>query len=379
GVTLPVPDPQDLFIPSEVSDLIMLPPKTKRSPGRPPTKRKRSAGEIPPSESEDYGGNDSSHTEDREFEDLIRRDQAELNYNYAATVQYPPQPKVEFGFPQTCYCGGRPKLATSRTVNDPGRRYYTCDYVNDGDCHVHKWWDEAVMEEMRARDTHTLQLSEKVDYLTFWNDYDPQLNKFKDLQNETEQKLVRLEKIVSELAENRTRLTNGFEYFGKMTVAKYKRFFYSLPIVGERTEQQLILLAKAGLKEEIRDGLETEEFAILEALFEEAEEVEEGLKETPPSSPRKRRRTSPDHRSSKRARKAERKGDPEDEGYGYPGEEETGLKDDEEGDYWEWMQMDTDVDDDASDWTDDTLGYGKFRMDNYPDSSGTDSSTSDSN
>ncbi|KAL0669044.1 hypothetical protein Bca4012_031748 [Brassica carinata] len=42
AVTLPVPDPQDLFIPSEVSDLIMLPPKTKRPPGRPPTKRKRS-------------------------------------------------------------------------------------------------------------------------------------------------------------------------------------------------------------------------------------------------------------------------------------------------------------------------------------------------
>ncbi|CDY70915.1 BnaCnng70320D [Brassica napus] len=165
---------------------------------------------------------------------------------------------------------------------------------------------------------------------------------------------------------------------GKMTVVKYKRFFYSLPIVGERTEQQLILLAKAGLKEEIRDDLETEEFATLEALFEDAEEVEEGLKETPPSSPGKRRCTSPDHRSSKRARKAEKKGDQEDEGYGYPGKGETGLKDDEEGDNWEWMQMDTDVDDDASDWTDDTLGSGQFRMDNYPDSSGTDSSTSDS-
>ncbi|CAG7897165.1 unnamed protein product [Brassica rapa] len=295
-------------------------------------------------------------------EDLIRRDQAELNYNYAAAVQYPPQPEVEFGFPQTCYCGGRPKLATSRTVNDPGRRYYTCDNVNDGDCHVHKWWDEAVMEEMRARDTHTLQLSEKVDYLTFLNDYDPQLNKFKDLQNETEQKLVKLEKVLQ----------------GKMTVAKYKRFFYSLSIVGERTEQQLIQLAKARLKEEIRDGLETDEFATLEVLFEEAEEVEEGLKETPPSSPGKRRRTSSDHRSSKRARKAEKKGDPEDEGYGYDGEGATGLKDDEEGDYWEWMQMETDMDDDASDRTDDTLGSGQFRMDNYPDSSGTDSSTSDS-
>nr|VDC96104.1 unnamed protein product [Brassica rapa] len=150
-----------------------------------------------PSESEDYGGHDSSDTEDREFEDLIRRDQADLNYNYASTVQYPPQPEVEFGFPQTCYCGGRPKLATSRTVNDPCRRYYTCDNVNDGDCHVHKWWDDAVMEEMRARDVHTLQLSEKL----------------KELQNETEQKLVRLEKVVSELDENITRLTNGFEYF----------------------------------------------------------------------------------------------------------------------------------------------------------------------
>nr|VDD29697.1 unnamed protein product [Brassica oleracea] len=145
-----------------------------------------------PSESEDYGGNDSNDAEDREVEDLIRRDQAEQNYNYAARDGYPPQPEVEFGFPQTCYCGGRPKLATSRTVNDP-------------DCHVHKWWDEAVMEEMRARDTHTLQLSEKVDYLTFLNDYDPQLDQFKDLHNETEQKLVRLEKIVSELAEKRTR------------------------------------------------------------------------------------------------------------------------------------------------------------------------------
>ncbi|CAN6988730.1 unnamed protein product, partial [Brassica rapa subsp. trilocularis] len=149
--------------------------------------------------SSDQVADTENHSDPNQEEDpnLIRRDQADLNYNYASTVQYPPQPEVEFGFPQTCYCGGRPKLETSRTVNDPGRRYYTCDNVNDGDCHVHKWWDDAVMEEMRARDTHTLQLSEKVDYLTFLNDYDPQLNKLKELQNETEQKLVRLEKVVS--------------------------------------------------------------------------------------------------------------------------------------------------------------------------------------
>ena len=90
-----------------------------------------------PSESEDYGGNsvDSGYSE---TEDLVRRDQAEISYNARARVQYPPQPEVEFGFPQTCYCGGEPLLATSYTKNDPGRRYYTCEQVDDGECHVWK-------------------------------------------------------------------------------------------------------------------------------------------------------------------------------------------------------------------------------------------------
>ncbi|KAG2290216.1 hypothetical protein Bca52824_049820 [Brassica carinata] len=82
-----------------------------------------------PSESEDYGGNsvDSGYSE---TEDLIRRDQAEISYNARARVQYPPQFEVEFGFPQTCYCGAQPLLATSNSMNDPGRRYYTC---------AHRW------------------------------------------------------------------------------------------------------------------------------------------------------------------------------------------------------------------------------------------------
>ena len=87
------------------------------------------------SESEEYGGEtaDSIYSE---TEDLIRRDQAEIRYNYGEPVQYPPQPEVEFEFPQTCYCGSQPVLATSYTRNDPGRRYYTCDNVDDGECHV---------------------------------------------------------------------------------------------------------------------------------------------------------------------------------------------------------------------------------------------------
>ncbi|KAG2311519.1 hypothetical protein Bca52824_023076 [Brassica carinata] len=104
---------------------------------------------------------------------------------------------------------------------------------------------------------------------------------------------------------------------GNRSVKKYERYFYGLPIVRQRSEQELIEMAKDGLKEEIREGLETEEFPTLEALFEEAEEVEEMLKETPQSSPRKRRRRSNDHRASKRVRKADDKGDPEDKGYDY--------------------------------------------------------------
>ncbi|KAG2280026.1 hypothetical protein Bca52824_051246 [Brassica carinata] len=80
---------------------------------------------------------------------------------------------------------------------------------------------------------------------------------------------------------------------GKMTAAKIQTILYSLPIVGlTHRKQQLILLAKAGLKEEIRDGLETEEFATLEAPLEDAGS-RRGLKETPPSSPGKRRRQAP--------------------------------------------------------------------------------------
>ncbi|KAG2304568.1 hypothetical protein Bca52824_033219 [Brassica carinata] len=76
---------------------------------------------------------------------------------------------------------------------------------------------------------------------------------------------------------------------GSMTVTQYRSFFYNLEIVQRLDEQALISVAKAGLKEEIRQGLDGNVFPTLEALFEEATEVEEILKteKTPPNSPRK--------------------------------------------------------------------------------------------
>lgn len=71
-----------------------------------------------PSQSEDlFGNNDDSDYS--ETEDLIRRDQAELSLERRSEVQYPPQPEVEFGCPQVCYCGSQPLIRNSRT--DPGK------------------------------------------------------------------------------------------------------------------------------------------------------------------------------------------------------------------------------------------------------------------
>ncbi|XP_048599605.1 uncharacterized protein At4g04775-like [Brassica napus] len=133
-------------------------------------------------------------------------DQAEIE---ASRVQYPPQPEVEFGLPRECYCGGEPLLATSVIRNDPGRRYYTCRNVEDGDCHVWKWWDVAVMEEVRCMGTQVFQLSDKVDHLASLSDYESEVNQVRDINYEMVLKLAELEKIVGDLP--RTGNRHGFE------------------------------------------------------------------------------------------------------------------------------------------------------------------------
>lgn len=87
-----------------------------------------------------------------------------------------------------------------------GRRYYTCVNADDGECHIWKWWDVAVMEEMRARDRHVIQLADKVDNLTLSIDY------------ETQQKMVRLEKLVTDITTKKSFFTGRFEYFVGATV-----------------------------------------------------------------------------------------------------------------------------------------------------------------
>uniref|UniRef100_A0A0D3AD10 GRF-type domain-containing protein n=1 Tax=Brassica oleracea var. oleracea TaxID=109376 RepID=A0A0D3AD10_BRAOL len=123
---------------------------------------------------------------------------------YKWRVQYPPQPEVDFSFPKECYCGGEPLIRTSYTTTDPGRRFYTCENIDDGDCYVHKWWDVAATEEIKAIGTHYTLLSDKVGYVASVSDYESELNQVKDLHYETKLKLAVLEKTISELSKNKS-------------------------------------------------------------------------------------------------------------------------------------------------------------------------------
>ncbi|KAF8096690.1 hypothetical protein N665_0303s0015 [Sinapis alba] len=117
-------------------------------------------------------------------------DETESSYIIAEPVQYPPQPECDDGIPKRCYCGAEPVVGTSYTSKDPGRRYFTCQNVDDGECHVWKWVDVAVMEEL--------------------SDFGRQVSQLKDQGEKNEQKLVTVEKTVAELAKKEPGGTNGY-------------------------------------------------------------------------------------------------------------------------------------------------------------------------
>lgn len=53
------------------------------------------------------------------------------------------------GIPRMCPCGALTILLTSKTKENPGRRFYRCGVVF-GENHLFKWADEALVEEIEA-------------------------------------------------------------------------------------------------------------------------------------------------------------------------------------------------------------------------------------
>lgn len=140
-----------------------------------------------PSSSEEY---DIDITSLLQAEADLYADEADSRDNIAEAVEYLPQPECDDGIPKTCYCGGEAVVETSYTSKDPGRRYFSCSNTDDGDCHVWKWWDVAVMEELR--------------------DQQRQLRELKDQAYESDEKLVKVEKFVGELTKKKTGIANGY-------------------------------------------------------------------------------------------------------------------------------------------------------------------------
>ncbi|XP_022543923.2 uncharacterized protein LOC111198862 [Brassica napus] len=110
--------------------------------------------------------------------------EAEISQWNAEAIHNEPSPEGDDGIPRTCYCGSEPVHGYSQTPKDPYRRYITCPNADDGDCHVWKWWDVAVEEEMR--------------------DIQTELSELKGEANEREQKLLILEKRIGEFTKKKS-------------------------------------------------------------------------------------------------------------------------------------------------------------------------------
>ncbi|WZZ75054.1 hypothetical protein YC2023_086424 [Brassica napus] len=81
-----------------------------------------------------------------EAEAALYADEGHSSFSVGEPVRNPPE--ADDGIPTRCYCSSEAAIATSYTRKNPGRLYYTCENRDDGGCHIWKWWDVAVTEEV---------------------------------------------------------------------------------------------------------------------------------------------------------------------------------------------------------------------------------------
>ncbi|KAL0677540.1 hypothetical protein Bca4012_005521 [Brassica carinata] len=106
--------------------------------------------------------------------------EVESNFTISQEDQYAAAPEADEGISRTCYCGSEPVVKTSYTSKNPYMRYFSCNNVDDGECHIWKWWDVAMQEELRETQI--------------------QLRMLKDQFVESDQKVAKLEKILRVLS-----------------------------------------------------------------------------------------------------------------------------------------------------------------------------------
>ncbi|VVA99330.1 unnamed protein product [Arabis nemorensis] len=83
---------------------------------------------------------------------------------------------VQKDFPTMCYCGADAVVKNYTFGQQNGRRYYTCaGNIYDGDCHIWKFFDDAVVEEILILKNKVSGLEARVER------YDKEVNDLKQI------------------------------------------------------------------------------------------------------------------------------------------------------------------------------------------------------
>ncbi|XP_010480697.1 PREDICTED: uncharacterized protein At4g04775-like [Camelina sativa] len=120
---------------------------------------------------------------------------------------------AEYGIPAVCYCGERPNLQPSFTRTNPGRLHYTCRNREDGDYHIFKWWDEAMMEELKTVKEDLLKLTSLNQMREALQGQKEEIANILNMHKENQMELERMKALIAYKSDGLTmelKLTNVF-------------------------------------------------------------------------------------------------------------------------------------------------------------------------
>ncbi|CAH2034701.1 unnamed protein product [Thlaspi arvense] len=120
-------------------------------------------------------------------------------------------PINEYGILTQCYCGARAILDTCRSTMDPGRRFFTCPNVGDGNCHIWKWLNEGILEELTTIKNDYETVLDKLELFTYIDDFyiaKAEIDQLKQDKIQTDDKIAMLAKTVDDLKKNKTGITS---------------------------------------------------------------------------------------------------------------------------------------------------------------------------
>ncbi|XP_023641349.1 uncharacterized protein LOC111831445 [Capsella rubella] len=183
-------------------------------------------------------------------------------YSYSqpssSSAASPARPTPASGIPVTCFCGSAMRARTVPEGPNVGRRYFECEdadgLLHNGLLHLNKWWDEAILEELRNIKDKSEEQDDRVKYITYsktsercdprWmlsraNHHEKLLNQFMEAVEDCKASVAELSAHVDELSSTpsptppRTGLKLFkshqiiYKFLGTIYVALFVNFYFS--------------------------------------------------------------------------------------------------------------------------------------------------------